>query len=514
MLKRTNRKSHATQPHIAIVGTGFAGLCMAIRLKQSGHHNFTLFERASEIGGTWRDNTYPGAACDVQSFVYSYSFEQSPEWSRMFAEQHEILAYMKHCAEKYGLYPHIRFHSEVAGAEFDEVTGHWNVELSGGEYVSAKYVISGCGPLNRPAFPNIDGLESFEGDLFHTSEWDHSVDLRGKKVAVVGTGASAIQVVPSIAPEVESLTVFQRTPPWITPKRDRRIPEWEKEVYRRAPALLKLQRVRLYWELEARAVGFVTEPWILKALSKLVKLHLRASIDDPDLREKVTPDYTMGCKRILVSNDYYPALEREDVQVVTDSVTEIVPNGAISADGTEHEFDVIIMATGFKAAEELAPFDVMGRDGRSLNEEWNPYAEGHMGTTISGFPNLFTIIGPNTGLGHNSMIFMMESQAEYILQAIETVEEAGATYLDVKAEAQQAFNDEVQSRMKNTVWSTGCSSWYQTADGRNTTLWPGYTCEYRMRTRRFDRENYEFHAADDKVGVAGILGSVRSIVGV
>jgi cation diffusion facilitator CzcD-associated flavoprotein CzcO len=278
--------------------------------------------------------------------------------------------------------------------------------------------------------------------------------------------------------------------------------------------LLNLQRLRLYWELEARAVGFVTEPLILKALSQLVKLHLRFSIDDPELRAKVTPDYTMGCKRILVSNDYYPALERENVHVVTESVSEITPSGAVSDDGEARDFDVIIMATGFKASEDLAPFDVIGLHGRSLNEEWNPYAEGHMGTTISGFPNLFTLIGPNTGLGHNSMIFMMESQADYILQAIETVEETGATYIDVKAEAQEAFNREVQSRMKNTVWNTGCSSWYQTSDGRNTTLWPGYTCEYRVRTSRFDRENYELYAADDNSAVTSILRGVRSLVGI
>jgi cation diffusion facilitator CzcD-associated flavoprotein CzcO len=477
--------------HLVIVGTGFGGLGMAIRLKQAGFHDFTVLEQAARVGGTWRDNHYPGAACDIESHLYSFSFEPNPGWSRTYAPQREILAYLQRCADKYGIMPHIRFNTAVTGATFDEGEGTWTVETSTGERIVARAVISATGGLSRPSYPDIEGRESFAGKTFHSARWDDDYPLEGKRVGVIGTGASAIQIVPSIAPKVGKLSLFQRTPPWILPKYDFDIPEADRERFRRLPIFQRAARLGQYLRHEAFALGFVLEPRILELASKLALRYLRASVPDPVLRDKLTPRYTMGCKRILLSNDYYPALCRENVDLVTEGIRAITPKGVLTADGVEHELDALVFATGFQAAEAVAPYAIRGRGGRDLNEAWRDGAEAYLGTTVSGFPNFFMIVGPNTGLGHSSMVFMIESQVAYILSCLRTMAKDRLRLVDVRGEAQRRFNEGLHARLARTVWSSGCASWYQTKAGKNTTLWPGFTFEYRLRTRRFDKRDYE-----------------------
>ena len=476
---------------VIVVGTGFAGLAMAVRLKQAGIHDFTILERASSLGGTWRDNTYPGAACDIQSHLYSFSFEPYPEWSRMFGQQREILEYMEHVAHKYGLLPHIRFDSGVERAVFDEKDGVWNVTTKDGAVHRARVVVSGTGPLNRPAYPAIKGRETFAGKSFHSSAWDHSYSIKGKRVAVLGTGASAIQIIPAIADEVGSLHVFQRKPPWIMPKPERPITNGERTLFRRVPAAQKLARAAIYWFLEWRALAFTVNPQLLKRAEPLAVRYLESRVKDPVLREKLRPRYTLGCKRVLMSNDYFETLQKKNVDVVTTGIREIVANGIITNDGKLHEVDAIVYATGFDAAEAVAPFDVRGKGGLELNDAWRDGAEAYLGTSIAGFPNLFLLIGPNTGLGHNSMVFMIESQVAYVLDAIEKMRARHWKTVEVLPRVQAEFNEKIQARLAKTVWQTGgCTSWYQTRDGKNTTLWPGFTVEFRLRTRRFHEHAY------------------------
>jgi cation diffusion facilitator CzcD-associated flavoprotein CzcO len=480
-----------SDPYVLIVGSGFAGLGMAIRLKQAGIDDFIVLEQAGEVGGTWRDNHYPGAACDVQSHLYSFSFEPWPEWSRDFAQQKEILAYLRHCADKYGIRPHIRFDTRVQSARFDEPTGLWEVETSDGKTIRARVLVPGCGPLSRPSLPDIPGLSSFQGKMFHSARWDDAYPLEGKNVAVVGTGASAIQIVPAIASRVKKLSVFQRTPPWIVPKPDGPIAGWKRAVFRRVPLAQKAARQRIYWTRELMAFGFVVDPRMLKALSRLAMFNLRRNVKDPALRAKLTPSYTMGCKRILPTNDYLPALQRPNVSLVTDGIAEVRAHSIVTKDGAEHPLDAIVLATGFEASEACAPFDVRGRGGSSLDAAWRDGAEAYLGTTVSGFPNLFLLVGPNTGLGHSSMVFIIESQIAYVLDAVKRMRARGLRSVDVRPDVQSAYNARIQERLKGTVWASGCVSWYLTGSGKNTTLWPGFTVEYRWRTRRFDAVSYE-----------------------
>jgi cation diffusion facilitator CzcD-associated flavoprotein CzcO len=476
---------------VVVIGAGFAGLGMAIALKRAGIDDFVVLEKADEVGGTWRDNHYPGAACDVESHLYSYSFEPNPRWTRTFAPQREILDYLIRCTDKYGVRPHIRFGSTVVAARFDEDAAAWEVRTSDGRTLRARVLVSACGPLSKPALPDIEGLASFAGKTFHSARWDHAFPLDHKRVAVIGTGASAIQIVPSIAPRVSRLHVFQRTPPWIVPKPDRAFGDVERVLFSHVPALQRLSRRTIYWQREALALGFVVEPRILKALSRVASRYLRASVADEALRAKLTPGYAMGCKRILPTNDWYRTLQRDNVEVVTDRIAAVRPGGVATADGTERPLDAIVLATGFEAAEQMAPFDVRGRGGRELNEAWRDGAEAYLGTTVSGFPNLFVLIGPNTGLGHSSMIFMIESQVAYVMSAIETMRTRGLRCVEVRRDVQTQYNERVHDRLKRTIWATGCASWYQTRDGKNTTLWPGFTFEFRLRTRKFDPAAYE-----------------------
>ncbi len=474
-----------------IVGAGFAGIGMAIKLKEAGFHDFRILERDGHLGGTWYANHYPGAACDVQSHLYSYSFEQNPNWSRTFGPQQEILQYMEHCAHKYGVNPHFEFNTNVSGAVFNEQTGEWTVQTSKDDYI-CRYFISCSGGLSQPAMPDIKGKETFTGDTFHSAKWNHEVNLKGKTVAVIGTGASAIQIVPTIAPEVRQLYLYQRTPPWILPKPDRPMREWEKKLFKAVPAFMHLYRGLLYWRNELFATGFVKNPAIMNLARKMALRHIENSIADKELRAKVTPNYTVGCKRVLLCNDYYKALSRNNVEVVTEGIEQITPAGVQSQAGKLREADVLIYATGFYAADGVVVYDMKGKNGIDLNQAWKDGAEAYLGTSVSGFPNMFLIVGPNTGLGHSSMLIMIEAQVHYIMEAIKAAKATKAKYIDVKPEVQSSYNHTLQEKLSHTVWQTGgCHSWYLNKNGKNVTLWPGYTFTFAKATQHFEEEKYE-----------------------
>ncbi|GAA3242865.1 flavin-containing monooxygenase [Dactylosporangium siamense] len=481
---------------VAIVGAGFGGLGAAIRLKQRGHDDFVVFERAAELGGTWRDNAYPGCACDVPSHVYSFSFALNPAWSSTYSPQPEIWAYLRDCADRYALRPSIRFDTDVRQASWDATAGHWRIETSqrGSQREwTADVLISAGGPLNEPVIPKLPGLETFRGETFHSSRWNHDHDLTGRRVAVIGTGASAVQFVPAIQPSVERLALFQRTAAWVMPRNERPLRRWEHTVYRRIPGAQRLMRTLVYWAIESTVIGFL-RPGVMRLAQRIALRNLRTAVTDPALRERLTPGYAMGCKRVLKSNTYYPALARDNVDVVTEPIAEIRPQGIVTRDGVEHEVDTIIFGTGFRVTDLPIAERVRGRDGRSLAEVWQGSPEAYRGTTVAGFPNLFLLLGPNTGLGHNSVVLMIEAQIEYILGALRTLGR-GARSLEPRAEAQRAFTAAVDRRMAGTVWATGgCSSWYIDATGRNSTLWPGSTWRFRQRMKRFDVTAYEVTA--------------------
>ncbi|MDB4939019.1 MAG: NAD(P)/FAD-dependent oxidoreductase [Labilithrix sp.] len=478
---------------VVVVGAGFGGLGMAIRLKQSGIDDFVILERAEELGGVWRDNRYPGVACDVPVHVYSFSFEPNPDWSRFFAPQREILAYLHHCAEKYGLGPHLRLGMGVARAEFDEARGLWSITTTKGTVLETRVLIAAAGlALTTPVLPDIPGLTTFEGKVFHSSRWDASTPLDGKRVAVIGTGASAIQIIPEVAKVAKQLHVFQRTAPWVMERPDFAIPAGQKALFRKRPSVQKLLRGAIWSLMEAFAVGFVVEPRINELRQKLATRYIAKQVHDPVLRANVTPPYTLGCKRILFSNDYYPSLQRPNVELVTERVREVRGRTLITADGKEREVDAIVCATGFEASEAPAPFELRGLGGHTLEEAWKDGVEAYLGATVAGFPNFFFIVGPNTGLGHSSMIFMIESQVAYVLDAIKTMRAKGLGRVSLRPEVQRAYNERLQERLARTVWSKGgCVSWYTTKAGKNTTLWPGFTFEFRARTRKWDEESYE-----------------------
>lgn len=487
------RTAEHTETNVIIVGTGFSGLGMAIQLRSEGRDDFVILEKAHDVGGTWRDNTYPGCACDIQSHMYSYSFEQNPDWSRAFAPQQEIWDYLRRVAEKYDLYSHVRFGKEMTGARWDVDERCWHVSAADGTTYTGQFLVSGVGALHIPQTPDLSGIERFRGKTFHSAEWDHDYDLRGKRVAVVGTGASAIQFVPRIAEEVSRLDLFQRTPPWIMPKPDHEMPSWAVRLFHRVPGAQRAYRNFLYWLLEVRAIGFNGHQGVMKLAQQLAKANIRKSVKDPTLRDKLVPDYTMGCKRVLISNDYYPALTRDNVNVVTDGVAEVTERGVIDTAGVEHEVDAIIFGTGFHVTDAFDDLDVIGEHGQNLSKEWA--SEGmrtHMGINVSGYPNLFFLLGPNTGLGHNSVVFMIEQQVRYVSEAMRLVRSRQAEAIDVRADSQERFNADIQRKLNKGIWSQGgCTSWYLDAKGVNRTVWPGFTWRYWMRTRRLDTSEFE-----------------------
>lgn len=474
---------------VAIVGSGFSGLGMAIRLKQEGIDDFVVLERGDDVGGTWHYNTYPGCACDVPSHLYSFSFAPNPGWSNTYSSQPEIHAYLRRCAERFGVRPHVRLGCEVTGAEWDEQARRWRIETTAGP-VSARVLVAGLGPLAEPKIPPVPGLESFQGTTFHSASWNHEHDLRGRRVASIGTGASAIQLVPAIQPEVEQLYVVQRTPPWVVPHSSRPITRVEQRLYRALPALQRLVRGGVYSGRELLVLGFVKHPRLMRVPERLALRHMRSQVSDPALLERVTPHYTIGCKRILPSNRWYPALSEPNVELLTGGLREVRPTSIVTGDGAEREVDTIIFGTGFRAAEMPVGRLVRGRDGLLLDAAWRGSPRAHLGTAVAGFPNLFLMLGPNTGLGHNSMVYMIESQIAHVMAALRAMRERGADIIEVRPTAQDGFNTDVDERMRGTVWETGCSSWYQDETGRNAALWPDWTWRFRQRAARVGEADY------------------------
>lgn len=487
---RSSERVRARAVRIGIIGTGFSGIGAAIRLRRAGFTNLVLLERAAEIGGTWRDNTYPGCACDIRSHLYSFSFAPNPDWTRAYPGQEEIQTYLLRCVDEHGLRPDIVFGADVRSARWDDSTATWEVRTADGRDFEFDVLISGTGPLSRPSVPDLPGLDAFEGTVFHTAQWNHDHDLAGERVAVVGTGASAIQVVPELASRVAHLDVFQRTAPWIVARDDAPISPAVRRRYARRPVTARLHRSAIYWGNELLGTAFRGNERIARRVRAAAEDHIAAQVHDPELRTAVTPTYAPGCKRLLISNDWYPALQRAEVSLVTASIDRVAPNAIVTTDGVEHPVDTIVLATGFAATEFLAPMHIHGRDGKELSQEWRSGASTYLGLAAHGFPNFWMLVGPSTGLGHNSIVFMIEAQLHFVVGALQAMATQRARSVEVQAGAQRRAYDSVQRRMARTVWATGCRSWYQSSDGRNDTLWPGSTVEYWLRTRRFARRAF------------------------
>ena len=477
---------------VAVIGAGFSGIGVTSQLLRAGFRDVTVFEKGDDVGGVWRDNTYPGAACDVVSHLYSFSFAPQGRWSKRFAEQPEILAYLRRTADELGVTPLVRFGTEVRRCDWDDERRVWTLDDHG----DFEVVITACGQLSRPAIPALPG--AFDGPLFHSAEWDHDVDLRGKRVLVVGTGASAIQFVPEVVRVAAHVTVLQRSAPWIVPKADRVYSDRAKRLFRERPWVLKADRFKNFASNELRSLGFNTYPPLMKGYETLARRRIVKDLP-PEKAALAVPDYPMGCKRILQTNDWYPALAKPHVDLVTTSLRELVPGGALLADGTRVEVDVVVLGTGFAATDLLVPMEVTAR-GRSLREAWHAGAEAYLGTAVAGFPNLFLMYGPNTNLGHNSIILMLESQIRWIVAAVRRMDGAAVRRMDgaavrrggvveVRPEVMRSFNERLQERLEHTVFAAGCDSWYLTPEGRNTLNWPGTTLEYRLRTRRLREED-------------------------
>ena len=492
----SDRSNGHRTPRVAIIGAGFGGIGLAIRLQQAGIGSFRIFEKGDRVGGVWRDNTYPGATCDVPSQLYSFSFEPNPDWSRRYSPQPEILAYLERCVAKNGIGDRISLGTEVTRAEFDEAAGVWRLELAGGDTHEAEVLVSACGQLSRPALDRIPGAERFGGDIFHSARWDHEVELEGKRVAVIGTGASTIQIVPAIAPRVARLDVYQRSAPYVIPKKDRPYRSWEKWLFRHFPPARLAARLQqwLFFELFISAFNQVKAVGRLGA--RMSERQLSEQIHDPELRRALTPDHVLGCKRVLISSDYLPTFERPNVELVPRAVRELTETGVVDEDGTERPVDVVVLSTGFETTRFLAPMEVRGLAGAELSEVWRGGAGAYLGMTVAGFPNLFVMYGPNTNLGSGSIIVQLESQMSYIVDAVERLRES-AIPLAVRPDVQRAFDEEMQKRLSTSVWMTGCNNWYVDEHGRNTNNWPGYTLEYRRRTRRLDPADYQLSTSGE-----------------
>ncbi len=502
--------SHTRHHRIIIIGSGFSGLGTAIHLKGYGEEDFLVLEKEAGVGGTWWVNHYPGCACDVESHLYSFSFELNPEWSRLYATQPEIRDYLNHCADKYGVRPHVRLNTAVQRLEWDAPRRRWRVATDAGDW-TADIVVSGMGGLSKPALPDIPGIERFRGHAFHSQRWDHDYDLTGRRVAVIGTGASAIQFVPQIQPQVQRLDLYQRTPPWIVPKPDRPIPPWKQRLYRRWPAAQKLVRGAIYGVLEGRVLPFAINPRLMAWPQRQAMRHLQRQVKDPDLRRRLTPDYTFGCKRVLIADDYYPAVTQPNVELVTTGIREIREHGIVDNAGHERQVDALIFGTGFHAADPIPEGMIIGRDGQDLGALWRDGPAAYKGTTVAGFPNLFFLMGPNTGLGHSSVVYMIESQIRYVMDALRHMDRERIASLDVLPEAEAAYNARVQGKLGSAVWNTGgCRSWYlHPVSGRNVTLWPDFTWRFRRETRRFDPQAYRLEYGDapaSRCGSAGTAG--------
>jgi len=470
-----------------IIGTGFAGLGAAIALRRAGHHDLVVLERADDVGGTWRDNAYPGCRCDVESNLYSFSFAPNPDWSQTYSAQPELRSYLRDIAARYGVLPAVRFGHEVTAVAWDDTARRWRISTTRGEddpgpEFSARYVIAGTGFLVEPARPEFPGIGQFAGTIMHSARWDPGWSAAGRRIAVIGTGASAIQIVPQIQPEAEQLTVFQRTPAYVLPHNNRPVRRWERRLYRSLPATQVAARIATYWKREILAIGFVMRPQILARAEVIWRRHMERSITDPELRRKLTPGYRLGCKRILLSNEFYPAVAASNAAVVTEPIAGFTADAIVTADGTRHQVDTVILATGFRVSDNPMPAKVTGRGGATMA---TMLGQTYLGTVLPGFPGYFQLIGANTGLGHSSMVYMIESQLAFIVDAIAKTEAAGGPVPDVRPDVAAAYNARLQRKLPATIWGSGCASWYLDPAGRNLTLWPGFTFDYRRRTRRY-----------------------------
>jgi len=479
---------------IIVVGAGLAGIGAGVRLLQMDESDFVIFERAEQLGGTWRDNQYPGCRCDVPSHLYSYSFALNPNWQQTYADQDDIWEYMQATAERFGVVPHIRFSHNVLEAHWDD-GGHWVLTTDRGVF-QCRYLVSATGSLAEPSTPSIPGAGRFSGATMHSARWDPSQRFDGLRVAVIGTGASAVQIVPSIQPSVAHLSVFQRTPGWVVPHPLRPIRSWERRLYRRFPFIQRLVRAGIYWQREVVVVSAFTKYDGLRGLlERQVRRHLARQVRDPELRARLAPDYQLGCKRALPSNDFYPALCQPNVDLVTEPIARIEPEGILTTDGQLHRFDVIVYATGFYVSDNPMGGRIVGRASHRLAEATSGELPCYLGTTFPYFPNFFMLSGPNTGTGHTSQIFMIECQLNYVLDALEQLEVDSGTVFEVLPSVAMSYTEDLQRRMRGTVWSSGCASWYQNSDGRNVAMWPDYTTVFRRQTRRFDPTDYVFHRA-------------------
>ncbi len=490
---------HTTLPphaRVVVVGTGFSGVAAAVALQRAGEDDVVLLEQADEVGGTWRDNAYPGCACDVPSHLYQLSYAPNPGWGHAFARQPEIQRYLVDVATRLGVRDRVRFGTALERAAWDAAAGVWRVETSRGA-MTAEVLVTATGALSEPAVPDLPGLGSFAGPSFHSARWDHDVELDGRRLAVVGTGASAVQFVPHVQRRAAALTVFQRTPAWVLPRRDRRIPAIERALYRRFPGLQRLLRERTYWTRESWVLGFSGRTGIMRAAQVMARRHLARQVRDPALRAVLTPDFRIGCKRVLLSNDWYPALVAPTTTVVPERVVEVRPHGVVSeaADGTrtEHPADVLVWGTGFHVTDQPIASRVVGTDGRTLAGHWSGTGmQAHLGLTVAGFPNLFVMMGPNTGQGHTSVILFAEAQARYLAGLVRATRGSGA--VEPRKDVQDRWNADLQRRLAPTVWNSGgCRSWYLDDHGRNTVLWPSFAESYRRRLAEVDLSDYLLH---------------------
>lgn len=485
------RQGLPSRCHVLVVGAGFAGLSAVIGLKRAGFDDVVVIERGHDVGGTWRDNTYPGAACDVPSQLYSFSFALNRDWSSSYSRQPEIQRYLQRVSDDLGVRDHIYLGVDMLSARWIDSNAEWEVTTSTGT-VHANLLVLGIGALCEPRLPDIAGLDCFAGPVFHSSRWNHAVDLSGKRVAVIGTGASAIQIVPQLARIARQLDVYQRTPPWILPRNDHRYGPISRFAIRHVPGFQRLMRAVVYWWLELRVVGFVKRPNLLRRGQQLALAHMRRSVTDPELRRKLTPDYTMGCKRILISNDYYPAISKSNTELVTDRIAEITSDSIVTTDGRRRAVDALVVATGFFATDNPTARRLIGKSGTTLAQLWERNGmKAYKGITVADFPNMFYLLGPNTGLGHSSMVQMAEAQTTYLVDAVRTMTRFDLATVEVRHDVYQRYGQQMQAQLQGTVWTTGhCASWYQDKHGTNTTLWPGFTFHFRRLTQRFDLDRY------------------------
>jgi cation diffusion facilitator CzcD-associated flavoprotein CzcO len=483
----------ARRVHILIIGAGCSGIGAAIRLRERGFLDFVVLEKGDDVGGAWRENTYPGCACDVPSALYQFSFAPNAEWSRAFAGQAEIREYLRRTAREHGVWPSLRFGVEVTEARWRKADRLWEVRTSEGVYL-ARVLVSAAGPLHEPRTPALAGLPEFPGKVFHSARWDHDYDLRGKRVAVVGTGASAIQFVPEIQPLVRSLHLYQRTAPWVLPKPDHVVAPLERALFRKVPAAQRALRRAEYGMLEVLAFGF-RHPPAMRLLQRIGLWHLRKQVSDPALRRVLTPSYVLGCKRILLSNTYYRALAQPNVAVHPTSVQSFHGSEVVGKDGSHAAVDAVIFGTGFRVTDPPIADRIVGTAGRTLADVWQPSMEAYVGTTVAGFPNLFFMIGPNLGTGHSSAFTIIEAQLDYLIGAVESMRDKRWQAIDVRPEAQRTYNAEVQAALQSTVYNVGgCQSYYLDASGRNSTIWPWSTGRLTRRVGSFDPEVYEASA--------------------